>query len=208
MSKLKVSKMSGKLDGIQAMNTSPLDNPFCVTRHNNNIGVCGECYSQNMCKTFRANAAKVWKRNGDILSKEIIPDESLPRFSTCFVRFSAHGELINETHLINLLNMAKKNPRSTFSIWTKRPQLFRRVIDKHGKPDNLIAIFSVTEINYVPMRIPSGFDKVFCVVTEGSEYASMINCGDKKCIDCELCYTRNNTDVIIEKLKTRRNGAS
>ena len=188
--------MSGKLDGLKALNTSPRQNPFCQARFKNDVGICGKCYSQKMVRTYRANADKVWQRNGEILSSCIIPDVLLPVINCAFFRYSAHGELINENHLINLLNIAYKNPHCNFTLWTKRDKLFNKVITEHGKPENLIAIFSATDLNIVP-KIPANFDKVFCVF----DYDTLaVNC-ENRCITCLKCYTHNNIDVIVERLK-------
>lgn len=195
---LKISKMSGKLKGLQALNTSPLQNDFCQVRHNAKIGICEKCYSINMCKTFRQNAEVTWKKNGDILSSLIIPDKLLPFINQAFFRFSAHGELINETHLINLINICNRNSHCTFALWTKREALFNRVIQEHGKPKNLIAIYSVTEIDTIIENVPENFDKAFCV----KSYNDInINCGNR-CMTCLKCYKLDDpTKIIIEKLK-------
>ena len=171
---LKISKMSGKLDGLKAINTSPLNNPFCMTRHSQDKGICGQCYSIRMLKTFRSNCNPTY----------------------AFFRFSAHGELLNENHLINLLNICKKNPHCTFALWTKRAALYRKVIKQYKKPVNLIAIYSQTKINHIPQKPPTGFDKVFCVVNDKTP----VNCKDR-CISCLKCYRKSTESVIVERIK-------
>jgi hypothetical protein len=67
---IKYSVMSGKLKGIPALNTSPLNNEFCQMmskkEHNN---ICNSCYSINMLKTFRKSCDEPFRKYGEFLSK-------------------------------------------------------------------------------------------------------------------------------------------
>jgi len=191
--------MSGKLEGIPAINTNTLTNPFCIKNHcsKNNNCICKYCYSYYMLKTFRKNASDAFQYNSDILSTSIISFNDLPLFNACYVRFSAHGELINNIHLKNLINICNKNKNKFFTLFTKKKNLIKKVFDKIEKPKNLIIVFSNKYINTYA-QIPKYFDKVFNVFTTES---NIINCGGKKCMDCLLCYTHNNTTVINEKIK-------
>ena len=49
-------------------------------------------------------------------------------------RFHSHGELINETHLINLVNIALHNPHCNFALWTKRFDIISKYFKKNKKP--------------------------------------------------------------------------
>lgn len=193
---IKISTMSGKLAGLKALNTSPLQNPFCQARYAGKIGICGECYSNKMVRTFRQSANIAWHKNGEILSSHILHDSMIPVINCAFFRFSAHGELINENHLINLLNICHKNPYCTFALWTKRDTLVRHVIAEYGRPDNLILIYSETEINNI-VPPPDDFDKSFCVMDYDN---SEINC-QNHCMQCLKCYTRNDIKIIVERMK-------
>lgn len=193
---IKISKMSGKLDGLLAINTSPLNNPFCMTRNSQGKGICGQCYSTKMLNTFRSNCNAAYVYNGEILSERIIPKKHLPFINQGYFRFSAHGELINENHLINLLNICNKNPQCTFALWTKRKVLYNKVIRQHKKPLNLIAIYSEPKINHIAQKPPVNFDKVFCVVDNNTP----VNCKNR-CITCLKCYRKDRESVIVERLK-------
>jgi hypothetical protein len=193
---IKISKMSGKLDGLMAINTSPLNNPFCMARHKNKVGICGECYSTRMLKTFRSNCNNAYVYNGEVLSERILPKKYLPFINQAYFRFQAHGELINENHLINLINICKRNPACTFALWTKRKALYNKVITQYGKPLNLIAIYSEPKINHITQKPPQGFDKVFCVIDDNTP----VNC-KSRCINCLKCYKKTAESVIVERIK-------
>ncbi len=202
MEKLKISIMSGKLKGIRAINTNTLTNDFCQAMHKSKdkACICTKCYSHYMLKTFRKNCAKAFQVNSDLL-KDIIPLENLPSIKDDVFRFHAHGELINENHLINFIGICRKNYKTIFTLWTKRQDIVKKVFSEWTKPKNLILVYSNPTVDKIILKIPEYFDKVFNVVTTDTGFIPPcgINCSDK-CTKCLLCYTRG-TDIIIEKIK-------
>ena len=52
-----VSKMSGKLAGIPAINTNTATNAYCVKQYTSGgaDNICTMCYSQRMLSTYRKN---------------------------------------------------------------------------------------------------------------------------------------------------------
>ena len=198
-----ISKMTGKLDGILAINTNTLSNNFCIDQHNRkNNSICNYCYSVNMLKTFRKLCVQSFQHNSEFLSSKVIHPDGLPIINAAFFRFSGHGELINNNHFINLINICVKNPSVTFSLWSKRAPIIYDVLKTHKKPKNLILIYSNPKIDHVLKKIPDQFDKVFNNVTSGA-----VNCSPKKgaCLACLKCYkfsksAKNN--IIIEQVKT------
>lgn len=193
MNKLKISEMTGKLKMIPAVNTSPLSNDFCKAQGKVKGSICSKCYSVNACNGYRSMAVPVWERNSQIL-KDLIPFDELPTINNVFFRFNAHGELINSPHFINLCNIAKKNPRTMFALWTKRSQIVQKNLQH--VPKNLILIYSRSKIDCRDKRIPKGFHKVFNVVSRGEH-----NCGARSCWTCAKCYNFNKSVVITEKVK-------
>ena len=125
---IKISKMSGKLDGLRAISTNTLTNPFCIKMNasKKEDNICTKCYSVAMLNGLRKNCAPAWQHNSDMLSGGIIPDHMLPTILDAFFRFSAHGELINATHLENLHNITLHNPHCSFALWTKRKDIVRK----------------------------------------------------------------------------------
>ena len=198
MSQLAWSVMSGKMEGIPALNTDTTTNKFCIAKSKDETSICSKCYSWNMLKTFRKNAVPRFKMNSDILSSRVLDMNELVRPITNNVRFNGHGEIINTNHVQNIVNYALFYPQVTFTLWSKKKALIQSFFNKHKKPDNLILIYSNEIVGSVYKSVPKHFDKVFNVVN--SDLPS-VNC-DRKCIDCMMCYTRENkTEQIIEKIK-------
>jgi len=198
------STMSGKLKGLVGINTNPLTNEFCQKMAKDPTIICSICYSQKMLKGVRMNCVPKFDRVGDLMSKGLIPFESIPVIKEKLGRFSAHGELINMNHLMNCIQVAKANPHTTWGLWTKRMD-FIKVLGKMmvTVPDNIVLIYSNPKINTV-IPVPDGFDKVFSVYTK--EYVKAndikINCGAKNCLKCKCCYSKVTTNVINELIKT------
>ena len=189
---------------IPAINTNPLDNAFC-NRMACSKAVCKHCYSRTMLQGMRKNCGPAWSANGKVLSESIIPNADLPTINSIWFRYSGHGELINSNHFVNLCNIARKNPRTTFVLWTKRTDIVRK--NRDAVPSNMRLIYSNPRVNNVLKNAPEGFDKVFNVIDDKSKHAS--NCAGKACWDCGICYDPDNkTQCVIEKLRTSKNGAS
>lgn len=180
---LKVTtKMTGKLEGIHALNTSPLSNPFCIA---STEGVCGSCYSKRAMTGYRSKANAAFEENGRILASRLLEGNEIPRTTSAAFRFNAHGELINRTHFLNLVLIATVNPHTRFALWTKRPEL----AGAWSLPSNLMLVYSVREIaeglEFPRETLPSGFDWYFAVTREKKTPLCM-----GKCIDCLKCYRK------------------
>lgn len=183
---VKVSTMSGKLKGLQAINTSPLTNPYCMSIAH---GVCDYCYAKHFLSTCRKTCEPAWAENGRILSTTSDFMLSEPITKT-YVRFHAYGELFNELHYRNFCMIADSFKESRFALWTKRPELCIGT-----KPANLKLIYSVPEIDGMH-AIPEGFDTSFLVTTEGPW-----NC-EGACFDCLKCY--RGEERVTAKLTRRK----
>jgi len=190
---IKISKMSGKLQGIGAINTDTTTNDFCI-RQKSTDTICGKCYSHKMLTTFRKSCVPAFQHNSELM-KDLIEWDLLPIINQAYFRFNGHGELINLNHYKNIINIAKKNPHCTFTLWTKRASIVRQISDV---PSNLILIFSNPRIDKV-IGVPRGFDKVFNNVNKDSGIKQ--NCTGRKCIDCLMCYKHDKLNVIIEAVK-------
>jgi len=191
------SKMSGKMDGIPALNTDTTSNKYCQKMSKTDT-ICGSCYSWNMLKTFRKSAVPSFKRNSKFLSAEVHDVKYLLPVSALVARFNGHGELINNNHFINIINICKNQPNTTFTLWTKRKNIVNRVCKDYKLPKNLIMIYSNPVVDTILKEVPKHFHKVFNNVSNDS---NKINCIGK-CIDCLKCYNlKDNTKQIIEKIK-------
>tara|TARA_Y100000310_G_C20541906_1_gene743710 strand:- start:445 stop:1035 length:591 start_codon:yes stop_codon:yes gene_type:complete len=191
MRQIKYSKMSGKLTSIDALNTSPLDNEFCIKMHKNTSVICHQCYSIRMLETYRKSCRKVWDDNGSELSKALLTN--YPKIKTELFRINSHGELINLTHARNMLNLARANPLSIIAIYTKRPSLIQQAIQLDGLPTNVSLVYSVAKFNQTA-PLPEYFHHVFSVFKQESK-AHPINCGARDCNSCRECYTGKTVNI-------------
>ena len=197
-----ISNMSGKLDGLRAINTNTLTNPLCNVLHQSRDDfICAFCYSMYMLQTHRSKCAESWQRNSDLLSGSLLHKTQIPTFVDKAIRLHAHGEIIDEYHLINFFRIAENNPLTTFSLWSKNKKVVRAVLKQYDKPSNLILIYSNGSINKPMSAPPKGFDKVFQNVSP-DRYTDIQNCTGQTCVSCMLCYNKG-TDVITEAVKLR-----
>ena len=90
-----ISKMTGKLEGFQAISTNTVTNSYCNKQYKkqdpNNI--CSFCYSNEMLRTYRKSVATALQRNSDLLTSKVLHEDALPIINNAFFRFNAHGEL-------------------------------------------------------------------------------------------------------------------
>ena len=138
--------------------------------------------------------------NSDKLSK-VIPIENLPVINAHSFRFHGHGELINYQHLDNFMNIARKNPFTTFAIWTKRIGFIRKWKKYNKNLDNVVFIYSNPSTEKKMTRPPAGFDKVFNALYNDDISNGETLCTGVSCIDCMACYRHNEHTVIVEKVK-------
>jgi len=181
-----VSTMSGKLNGLQAINTDTVSNTFCQKMNSTGNSICTKCYSMNSLTRHRKNCRPAFMGNSELLSKSILQSSQIPFINQSYFRFHGHGEIINMTHLWNFVQIARANPHCTFALWTKRKDFVRQMMTKQkytnipsGKPANIKVFNNITKSGY-----------------KGE------NCTGQKCIECLACYRKDSgVDVIIEKVK-------
>ena len=198
---IKVSRMTGKLAGLAAINTNTLSNEFCQKQHAAGKTICGQCNSFRMLQQHRQNCVDPWERNSSKLSRPI-PDLEFDALvnqlkNLRFVRLHGHGELINFTHLYNFVHIARAVPGSTFALWTKRRDLVHK-LGEHNRPENLILVYSNPRTDRVRPIPPPGFQKVFNNTT-GQDHRD--NCTGRKCLDCLNCYQAAGPVSIVEMVK-------
>lgn len=202
MTTVHISIMTGKLDGLKAISSNTVTNTYCIKQNasGNPENICTKCYSVAMLGTYRKNTQPALERNSQALSVSVLPPHLLPIILDAFMRFNAHGELINETHLINLVNIALKNSHCNFALWSKRFDIVKAYFDKHPKPANLILVYSNPKISTILKKPPKHFEKTFNNVLE-TEHPERQNCTGQQCKSCLLCYKHNGINTIVEKVK-------
>lgn len=193
-----------KMDLMQSISTSTLCNPNCKKNAACKGSICEKCYASTTLK-MRKGLNEHLQKNTKILTNSILEFDDLPKIHAVdsIFRFEAFGDLINTNQVINYFNICKKNPKITFSIWTKCPHIIREVLRTEKKPDNLIIIVSSLFINKALNIDNYDFaDKVFTVYT--ADYAIenniKIGCGFNHCIECQKCYDKENKDIYINEL--------
>lgn len=198
-----LSQMSGKLKGLFGVNTNPLTNPFCQRMHQCHETSCEHCYAIVNLETRRKNCIPCFQHNSELLSGSVLTPDQFPTFTGKFkyCRLHCYGELINETHLRNFINIARAHPELTFGLFSKQVALVRKFTNEF--PSNMIRVFSTSRLDFAKPRVPAGFDKVFSVYT--AEYAQakgvVINCTGKSCAACLQCYHKGGDSIINEILK-------
>lgn len=196
--KITTHTKTGKLAGFQSLNTSVALNTFC-SKMRDTESVCKACYAANMEKAYKGLRVNI-QSNGELLSKSILETHQLPRINANAFRFHSTGELINETHMINFINIALDNPRTRFVLWTKRRDVINKTLAKRSLPDNFKLIYSNSKVDDEDIKLPKHFIKVFSVYSKGTEDKQAINCSGK-CQDCMTCYSDNAVTHIREIIK-------
>lgn len=193
LSQIHITTGSGKMSEIPSINTSSLTNHFCRSLADKPDLVCFKCYSDRLSK-LRPSLEKRLLQNSVLLSQKLIPLTELPVLNARFARFSSFGEIINETHFENFINIARRNPYTTFGLWTKRSD----IVMKYPKEPNIKYIFSVAKVDGGKPNdsILKYFDKTFTAVSK----TKPANCAGS-CINCLLCYTDNDVTDIREIIK-------
>lgn len=200
---------NGKMQGIESISTSCLNNKRCVARMLKGVNncICTKCYASAMAKRY-SNLNKALAKNTDILTSEIL--KVVPIITNKYFRFEAFGDLNNDIQFINYLNIAKYNPSTNFVIWSKNPNIIDNVFKQgYKKPKNLRIILSSPIINKLTdyVKIYSWCDSVFSVYTK--EYAKEnninINCGGRSCVTCDggRCYFKGKHPIYINELLKR-----
>lgn len=197
------TKHSGKMSGMVSISTSVTTNERCKKNASIKGSICEKCFAAKQMKIF-PSMEKPMVENQRILTSEIIPLEKLPIINNLYFRFEAFGDLNNDIQVINYFNLCCKNPNVKFALWTKNPDFIDQAIKKgYHKPDNLNIVLSSLFINKERKAVHDFIDKVFTVYDPKyiEENNIEINCGAKNCFACGLCYNKNGTKIINEKLK-------
>lgn len=199
------TNMNGKMEGMQSLSTSCTVNPYCLERIKNNDMVCSHCFAFSQLNRWKNNLP-CFEKNAELLTDEVIPVENWPILNCLFFRFESFGDLINFKQCVNYFNLCKKNPMVRFALWTKNPWIIDEAIERgYDKPENLVIVYSSPLLNQRAndnMLVKYPFiDKIFTVYDASNAEKVNINCGGNKCINCGLCYNKNNVNIINEKLK-------
>lgn len=196
-------KHGGKMIGMHSVSTSTNTNERCRANAKIKGSICEKCFAETQTKRFPSMNGPL-EENQRILTGEILPAEKLPLINALYFRFESFGDLNNAIQVINYFNICYKNPRVNFALWTKNPDFIAEAIAAgYEKPDNLNIVLSSLFVNVERKNIFPFVDKVFTVYDKKyiQENGVNINCGERKCLDCRLCYEKNGVEAINETLK-------
>ena len=138
------------------------------------------------------------------------PNNKLKYLNANFVRFHSHGEIENDNSFINCVTIAKNNPNTTYTLWTKRAEIVDRVkaqlkAEDKEFPSNLQLIYSNPVVGVPMSKPPRNFHGVFNVFPKSADkIKSNINC-EGRCIECRVCYSDKLHDVkVINEIQKGR----
>ena len=207
--------MSGKMQDIYSISTCCLCNGNCKRNRSlpdsdaGNGCICRDCFAVDTQKQYNALRDHT-VYNSAILAAVVLPMDALPLLTVDICRLESFGDLINKTQAINYINIARKNPRTVCTLWTKNPDIMDAAIKEAGKPSNMILIVSSHYKNEIAEARYSWIDHIFTVWDSREKAAAAgitINCraivnGEEhdRCRLCMRCYTLNNSDFYIHEL--------
>ena len=204
---------TGKMLGMQSLSTSCRLNPGCQRNSKIPGSICEKCYAQTMLQMYKDLDAKL-DRNTEALTVKVLDWDDLPIINCQVFRFESFGDLYNEVHLQNYINIAKKNPGCRFTLWTKNYGVAMHYFKEHDCPENFTLIISSLFVNKKQDLAPfkklgkfkKGQLKVFTVydydyIKQHADELN-INCGSRLCLGCRLCYDKNEVEEINEILKS------
>lgn len=205
---------TGKMEGICSISTSVVRNPACQRNATVKGSICQHCFARAMMGMYPALEGRL-SHNTELLSSRLLRREEIPDTTGYPIwRFEAFGDLVNETHLENYVNIALANPGTRFALWTKRYGLALKWFGEHPIPPNMNLIISSMMVNH-PVNLDP-FRRLGCfgrgqlksfTVYDGAYVISHwrelgINCGSRYCMGCRLCYSVNDVEEIKEVLKS------
>ena len=215
---LYISHPQGKMHDIPAITESCLCNDFCACMAKDSSNVCAHCYAQNSLK-WEVAAREHYARNTTLLSESIIPEHMLPRFYSDIARFETHGDWVNINSALNEINIAKFNPNTHFTVWTKRLDILKQLAEQGiQQPANLHVKLSSPKTNIAHAQsvkenlAAKGWTvSYFTVVSldylketytkEDLQTKDIITCGGRDCRACMRCYGAHVKDDVVELLK-------
>lgn len=194
----------GKMAGMYSLSTCCLCNKRCMRNKEIKGSICEHCFAQTIMKR-QPTMQDPLAQNYQILTTEIIEWEDLPIINALYFRFESFGDVANVIQCINYMHIIQKNPGVFFAWWSKNMDIIDQMFKETGyeKPKNVNFIQSSMFVNKATRPLYWFVDKVFTVFDEETidERGIEINCGARSCLNCHLCYTKNDIVYVNEKLK-------
>jgi hypothetical protein len=202
---------TGKMAGTSHISVATGDPETCKRCKIGNI-----CYAAKYQK-LRPFVKESYLKNGIEITNRVYDISELPVVTNFQCRFNAFGEIYDgekgDIQLTNYINIAKKNSRTIFLLWSRNYKKIETYFSNHIKPDNFKLIRSTSTIDKPIIVVPNNhiWDGVFNVVSKQftANNNIKINCGMKddqgkkySCIECPTgCYHGNSGMIVFENVK-------
>jgi len=183
---------------------------------------CKRCKVATICyaaryQRLRPVVKESYRKNGLEITSRIFEMDELPIVTNFQCRFDAFGEIYDgekgDIQLTNYINIATKNPKVNFVLWSRNYKKIEKYFTENMKPDNFKLIRSSSEVDKPVYVIPNKhiWDGVFSVVS--AQYIKdnnvKLNCGTKdeygekySCVSCPTrCYSMDTETVVFEQVK-------
>jgi len=183
---------------------------------------CKRCKVANICyaaryQRLRPVVKESYRKNGLEITSRIFEMHELPTVTNFQCRFDAFGEIYDgergDIQLTNYINIATKNPKVNFVLWSRNYRKIEKYFMEHSKPSNFKLIRSTAEVDKPMHHIPNDhvWDGVFSVVSPQyiKDNNIKVNCGTKdnngmkySCVTCPTkCYHDGVKPVVFEQVK-------
>lgn len=196
-----------KMEGIQSISTSVLDNPICQKRREVPDSVCAKCYANHLCR-YRKSLQTCLSRNFSILNDHLFDEREALRcqFDTRYGRIESFGDVASVTQARNYIRIIRANPETDFGIWSKNAGIWREAFELDGKPVNTTFVLSsckVNEVDIVPDGMREYVDHVFTVWSPDRYIfaGTPSECAGIQCKTCLKCYKKHTPFEINERLR-------
>lgn len=197
-----------KMEDMQSLGTSCIDNKICKIRMNIEGSICADCYACALCKC-RTNLTEHLINNHEILKQRMLTMEEAASvdFAALYVRIESFGDVDSVIQARNYLRIIKAHPENHCTIWSKNDGIYRSAFNIEGKPENCTYVHSSMFVNVIDEvdLIKNWFiDHVF-TVWDKAHYAKVIaehpetECAGIKCRKCLKCYKLGTSFYINER---------
>lgn len=192
--KVSISKGNRKMGEIKSVSLPPV--VTCAS----GCACAKKCYAMKMCRIYK-NVKESYNRNLEILVTDKNEYWNQVNDAMCtsrFFRMHVSGDIPSYEYLLDMVNVAKKNPHCDILTFTKRYSFVNTFINNGGViPSNLHILFSEWEgmVMENQHNLP-----VAHVIFKGEEPQSNWNICNGNCLECAKnnanCWSLKNGEHV------------
>lgn len=199
--------MSGKLYQIAAISTAVHMNPVCRARIAAGNSVCTYCFAAATMNQYAETREHMEENFRTLTTKELTDNEiqelvyQVRWNGRTELRIEAFGDVANSIQASNYIRIANAMNAAGIKVglWTKNPNLYKKAIEKYGKPEATTFILSSCGLNLIDVNIASKYDfidRTFTVYDDKQAARQAIADGAIECkcdkgschLSCNRCY--------------------